>query len=76
MTLPQPGWAVLLATLGVVVTIVVYLFPGDVTTRQAAFQIASALVTGALGAFAGAASKEKATPQPPAEPVQPNQEGK
>lgn len=67
MIMPQPFWAVLLAVLGVVVTIVVYIFPGDVTTRQAAFQIASALVTGALGAFAGhnAAIKDK-QPVPPA----------
>ena len=64
MVMPQPFWAVLLALLGVVVTIVVYIFPGDVTTRQAAFQIASALVTGALGAFAGAATKEKQNNQP------------
>ncbi len=52
---PQPGWAVILAGLGVVVALVVYCYPGDVTSKQAGFQVASALVTGALGAFAGRA---------------------
>ena len=52
---PQPAWAVILAALGVVVALVVYCFPGDVTSKQAGFQVASALVTGALGAFAGRA---------------------
>jgi hypothetical protein len=62
---PQPFWAVILAVLGVITTIVVYIHPGDVTTRQAAFQIASSLVTGALGAFAGHASATtKKTPDP------------
>jgi uncharacterized membrane protein len=61
---PQPFWAIILAVLGVIVTIVVYLYPGDVTTRQAAFQIGSALVTGALGAFAGhaTAAQQKSNP--------------
>jgi hypothetical protein len=53
---PQPIWACFLAALGSCLAIAVYIIPGDVTSRQAAFQIASALVTGALGAFAGHAT--------------------
>ena len=72
--IPQPFWAIVLAGLGVVVTIVVYTQPGDVTTRQAAFQIASALVTGALGAFAGHASAiSQAQAKNPTQPVEPEQ---
>lgn len=56
--LPQPLWATLLAVLGVVLAIIIYCIPGDVTSRQAGFQIASALVSGALGAFAGHAAND------------------
>lgn len=56
MNWPQPAWATILAFLGVLLAVVVYIYPGTVTAQQAAFQIASALVTGALGAFAGQAS--------------------
>ena len=50
---PTQIWALLLAALGAALAIVFYLYPSDVTTRQSAFQIASSLVSGALGAFAG-----------------------
>ena len=58
---PQPAWAVMLASLGVIVALVVYCYPGDVTSKQAGFQVASALVTGALGAFAGRAEGQSTT---------------
>ena len=51
--LPTQFWAICLAGMGATIAVVFYVIPADVTTRQAAFQIASALVTGALGAFAG-----------------------
>jgi len=62
---PQPAWAVVLAALGVVVALVVYCYPGDVTSKQAGFQVASALVTGALGAFAGRAEGQSTTQSGP-----------
>ena len=51
--MPQPFWAVILAVLGVALAIVIYVVPGDQTSKQTAFNIAAALVTGSLGAFAG-----------------------
>ena len=78
---PQPFWAVYLATLGATLALVIYLNPRAVTAEQAAFQIASGLVTGALGAFAGAAhvlNKQNTSggpiinnPTPPADPAEP-----
>ena len=78
---PQPFWAVILAGLGAILSVVFYIYPGDVTSRQAAFQIASSLVTGALGAFAGHASSGRpfnmtgpnATVNNPTTPVDPAQ---
>ena len=80
---PSSFWALMLAGMGAVLAVVFYVIPGDVTSRQAAFQIASALVTGALGAFAGhaaamgnmTATGPNATinPPQPAEPAQPLQ---
>jgi len=60
-SLPQPAWAILLAILGVVLTIIGYVYPGSQTAQQAVFQIAAALVSGALGAFAGRASHSDTT---------------
>lgn len=54
--LPTQFWAICLAGMGAIIAVVFYVIPADVTTRQAAFQIASALVTGALGAFASHAA--------------------
>lgn len=53
--------------LGSALACVGYLFPGSDTARQEIFQIASSLVTGALGFFAGHALN-KSTP-PPVNPV-------
>lgn len=53
MTIPQPAWAVMLAILGVIVAVVGYCIPGDITSRQAMFTVANSLISGALGAFAG-----------------------
>ncbi len=69
MKMPQPFWAVILAGLGAVLAVIFYIFPGDTTTRQTAFGIASSLVSGALGAFAGA-NHVTATPTHPAPPEQ------
>ena len=63
---PQPFWAILLAILGVVLCVVTYLLPRDATAEQASFGIAQALVTGALGAFAGhALAKSEMKPENP-----------
>lgn len=62
---PQPAWAVILAAMGVLVGLVVYCYPGDVTSKQAGFSLASALVTGALGAFAGRAEGQSTTQSGP-----------
>lgn len=47
-------------TLATVLSIIGYIFPRPDTTTQHIFQIASELVTGALGFFAGRASAPKA----------------
>ncbi len=56
MTLPQPFWAVLLASLGVIVALAVLFHPDPVAIGTAVLKIADNLVIGALGAFAGHAS--------------------
>ena len=62
--IPSPFWAVLLAFLGVGLAIVALFHPSTDTVSQAVLTIASSLVSGALGAFAGhavAASKSDVT---------------
>ena len=56
MTIPQPAWAVTLAVLGVIVALAVLFHPDPVAVGTAVLAIASNLVSGALGAFAGHAS--------------------
>jgi len=48
-----------------------YIFSGSADARQEIFQIANALVSGAMGFFAGRASNR---PTQPAEPAQPPKE--
>jgi hypothetical protein len=50
---PQPFWATVLAVLGVVVALTALFHPGTDVMGSAVIQIASNLVSGALGAFAG-----------------------
>jgi len=50
---PQPAWAVSLAVLGAILAVIGYVFPGDISSRQAMFTVANSLISGALGAFAG-----------------------
>lgn len=54
--IPSPFWAVLLALLGVGLASAVLYHPGDVNIGHDLITIASNLVSGALGAFAGHAS--------------------
>ena len=56
MNWPQPFWAILLAILGVIVALAVLFHPDPVAVGTAVLAIASNLVSGALGAFAGHAS--------------------
>ena len=53
MKLPEPFWAVVLAVLGVIVALAVLFHPDPVAVGTAVLAIASNLVSGALGAFAG-----------------------
>jgi hypothetical protein len=54
--LPSPFWAVILAALGVSLTIIVIFRPAPENIALAALAIGSNLVSGALGAFAGHAN--------------------
>jgi membrane associated rhomboid family serine protease len=56
MKLPEPFWAVVLAVLGVIVALAVLFHPNPAAVGTAVLAIASNLVSGALGAFAGHAS--------------------
>jgi hypothetical protein len=51
--LPQPAWACGLAFMGVVLALAVLFASGPDNIKLAVLAVASALVTGALGAFAG-----------------------
>jgi len=54
---PHPVWAIVLAFLGVIIALCCLFYPGsDSTVKLQILTIASSLVSGALGAFAGAAS--------------------
>lgn len=64
--IPQQAWAVLIATLGVSVAIVGYLFPGDVASKQSMFTVANSLISGALGAFAAHAANSSTATGPDA----------
>jgi len=75
--LPQPFWACLLSLQGVILTIVVIFFPTRENIALASLAIASNLVSGALGAFAGHAQgiaigqKQSQDPTPAVAPPQP-----
>lgn len=60
-SLPQPLWATLLAFQGLLLALAVLYSPGGVDNniKIGVLSIASALVTGALGAFAGHASADR-----------------
>ena len=64
MKLPDPFWAVLLAVLGVIVALAVLFHPDPVSVSTAVLAIASNLVSGALGAFAGHASANNSVTAP------------
>jgi hypothetical protein len=64
---PAPFWAVLLAVLGVLLAGIVMVHPTPENIALAVLAIASNLVSGALGAFAGHASAERAK-EPPTTP--------
>lgn len=53
MKMPEPIWAVLLAVLGVVLALACLFHPSHENVVLAVLAIASNLVSGALGAFAG-----------------------
>lgn len=52
MNMPQPAWAVMLATLGAILALAVLLHPAEPTVATAVLAVAGSLVSGALGAFA------------------------
>ena len=60
--LPSAFWALLLAESGAILAVIALFHPAEPTISQAVLTIASSLVSGALGAFAGhaAASGSKA----------------
>lgn len=62
---PQPAWACVLAVLGTILAATVLLHPDPQTIALGVLAVASNLVSGALGAFAGhiTASKDKSEPQ-------------
>jgi CHASE2 domain-containing sensor protein len=60
--LPQPVWAIVLAALGVIMAIIALFRPSPENICLAVLAIASNLVSGALGAFAGHASKSETKP--------------
>lgn len=64
--LPQPFWAIVLALLGVILAVSALLRPSPENICLAVLAIASNLVSGALGAFAGhaAAASQKSNPTP------------
>jgi membrane associated rhomboid family serine protease len=68
--MPEPFWAICLAVLGVVVAIFALFKPDPENICLAVLAIASNLVSGALGAFAGHASATR-QPQNPTPPVTP-----
>jgi hypothetical protein len=62
MRLPAPFWAVVLAVLGVIVVLCVLFHHPDISIATAVLAIASNLVSGALGAFAGHALNNVSAP--------------
>lgn len=56
MKIPEPFWATVLAVLGVILALACLFAPSPANIVLAVLAIASNLVSGALGAFAGHAS--------------------
>jgi hypothetical protein len=67
--LPSPFWAIILAMQGVVIVICVLFVPTPLVIATAVLTIASNLVSGALGAFAGHASATSDTKVTGSNPV-------
>lgn len=67
--IPQPFWAVMLAILGTALAGFVLVHPDPQTISLGVLAVASNLVSGALGAFAGHITASKGNP--PADPEQP-----
>ena len=65
MNMPQPFWAVLLAVLGTVIGIAVLYHPDPQTISLGVLALASNLISGALGAFAGHATAVRENPTAP-----------
>ena len=62
--IPEPFWAVLLAVLGVCLALAVLFHPDPVSVGTSVLAIASNLVSGALGAFAGHSSSNSTINNP------------
>lgn len=59
MTIPQPAWAIVLAFMGVALAACCLFYrSAENTVTLQVLTIAASLVSGALGAFAGAASSK------------------
>jgi hypothetical protein len=71
--IPQPAWACVLAILGTALAVVVLIHPDPQTISLGVLAVASNLVSGALGAFAGHITSTK-NATPPADPAQPAKE--
>lgn len=75
--LPQPAWAVCLAVLGTILAGCVLVHPDPQTISLGVLAVASNLVSGALGAFAGHITAQKDTTIPIANtPMQPGEPAK
>lgn len=71
---PQPFWACLLSFQGVGLAIVVIFYPTRENIALACLAIASNLVSGALGAFAGHAQGVASVKSPNSTPADPAQQ--
>lgn len=71
-----PLFSLISIAMGVGITVVGYVVPGDATSRQQIFQIGMALVTGGGGFMAGHAATKfigGSQPQDPSQPAPPAQ---
>jgi Kef-type K+ transport system membrane component KefB len=75
--LPQPLWAIFLAGLGVALALAALFHPEPLTVVTSVLAIASNLVSGALGAFAGhagASVNNSTVTLPPSSAIKPSPE--
>ena len=49
--LPQQVWALAVIFMGVICALIGYVFPGDITSRQALFTAGNTLISGGIGAL-------------------------